>query len=161
VIDATIHRYEYRRRLPHYQRDDCLLFITFRTRRPLVLTEAARKLVMQHCFFDHGRRIDLHAVVVMPDHVHLLLTARRDGQGWTFALPEILKAIKGTSARSINKLLGRNGPVWQDEFFDHVLRGNESLRETVEYIRQNPVRKGLGESAEEYPWLWVNPNLIG
>ena len=91
----------------------------------------------------------------MPDHVHLLFTALRDSEGWTFAIPEILKAIKGTSARSINKLSGRNGAVWQDESFDHVLRGNESFRETVDYIRQNPVRKGLVQKPEDYPWLWV------
>ncbi|MFZ0957252.1 MAG: transposase, partial [Candidatus Sulfotelmatobacter sp.] len=93
----------------------------------------------------------------MPNHVHLLFTALRDVDGWTFALPEILRAIKGTSARSINKLSGRKGPVWQDESFDHVLRGDESLRETVDYIRQNPVRGGLVQKPEDYPWLWVNP----
>ena len=91
----------------------------------------------------------------MPDHVHLLFTALRDADGWTFALPEILRAIKGASARSINQLSGRTGPVWQDESFDHVLRGNESLRETVEYIRQNPVRKSLVQRPEDYPWLWI------
>jgi REP element-mobilizing transposase RayT len=97
----------------------------------------------------------------MPDHVHILFTALRDNEGWTFALPEILRAIKGTSARSINKLWGRNGPVWQDESFDHVLRGAESLRETVEYIRQNPVRKGLVKKAEDYKWLWVETEMCG
>jgi REP element-mobilizing transposase RayT len=91
----------------------------------------------------------------MPDHVHLLFTALRDAEGWTFALPEILRAIKGSSARSINKLTARSGPVWQDESFDHVLRGDESLQETEEYIRQNPVKKGLVEKPEDYQWLWV------
>jgi REP element-mobilizing transposase RayT len=100
-------------------------------------------------------------VVIMPDHAHLLFTALRDAAGWTFALPEILRPIKGASARSINKLSGRRGPLWQDESFDHVLRGNESLRETVEYIRQNPVRRGLVEKPEDYPWLWLEPGLCG
>ncbi len=75
--------------------------------------------------------------------------------GWTFALPEIMRAIKGASARSINKLNGRSGPLWQDESFDHVLRGNESRLESIDYIRQNPVRKRLVEKPEDYPWLWV------
>ena len=96
----------------------------------------------------------------MPDHVHLLFTALRDAEGWTFALPEILKAIKGTSARSVNKLSGRHGSVWQDESFDHVLRGDESFDETVDYIRQNPVRRGLVQEPEEYEWVWVSPELI-
>lgn len=111
---------------------------------------------MQHCLYDHGRRIDLRALVVMPDHVHMLFTALRDAEGWTFAIPEIMKAIKGTSARSVNKLSDSRGSVWQDESFDHVMRGDESLAETVEYIRMNPVRKGLVSKPEDYPWLWVS-----
>ncbi|MGA2346305.1 MAG: transposase [Candidatus Sulfotelmatobacter sp.] len=151
---ATFRRYEYRRRLPHHQRDDRPLFVTFRT-LAFALSPAARTLALRHCLHDHGKTIDLHAAVIMPDHAHLLFTALRDGEGWTFALPEILRAIKGASARSINKLMRRTGPVWQDESFDHVLRGNESLLETIEYIRQNPVRKGLVEKPEDYQWLWV------
>jgi REP element-mobilizing transposase RayT len=154
---AAFRRYEYRRRLPHYQKDECPLFVTFRTFASFHLPPEARNLALQHCLYDHGRRINLHATVIMPDHVHLLFTALREAEGWTFALPEIMKAIKGTSARSINKLLQRAGPVWQDESFDHVLRGDESLRETIEYIRQNPVRKGRVKTPEEYQWLWINP----
>jgi hypothetical protein len=45
--------------------------------------------------------------------------------------------------------------VWQDESFDHVLRGDESLRETMDYVCQNPVRKGLVDKPEDYKWLWV------
>ncbi len=152
---AAFRRYEYRRRLPHYQRDDRPLFVTFRTQKTLELSPEARTLALQHCLHDHGKTIQIHAAVIMPDHVHLLFTALRDGDGWAFALPEILRAIKGASSRSINKLSGRAGPVWQDESFDHVLRGDESLRETIDYIRQNPVRKGLVEKPEDYSWLWT------
>jgi REP element-mobilizing transposase RayT len=157
MLSAVFRRYEYRRRLPHYQRDDRPLFVTFRTLKCLELAPQARTLALQHCLHDHGRTIQLHAVVIMPDHAHLLFTALRDSEGWTFALPEILRAIKGSSARSIDKFTGRLGPVWQDESFDHVLRGDESLRETIEYIRQNPVRKGLVISPEDYQWLWIDP----
>jgi len=155
---ATFRRYEYRRRLPHYQRDNCPLFVTFRAQKAIELSPEARTLALQHCLHDHGKTIQIHAAVIMPDHVHLLFTALHDGDGWTFALPEILRAIKGASARSINKLSGRTGPVWQDESFDHVLRGDESLRETIDYIRQNPVRSGLVEKPEDYRWLWTEPS---
>src|SRR5215471_11734394 len=147
--NAVFHRYEYRRRLPHYQKDDRPLFVTFRTFKMRILSPEARTLALQHCLHDHGRTIQLHAAVIMPDEVHLLFTALRVRDGWIFALPEILKAIKGTSARSINKLAARTGPVWQDESFDHVLRGNESFTDTVEYIRQNPVRRGLVSNPED------------
>jgi putative transposase len=156
---ATFRRYEYRRRLPHYQRDDRPLFVTFCALRSIELSPEARSLTLKHCLHDNGRTIRLHAAVVMPNRVHLLLTALRDAEGWTFALPDILKATKGTSARSINNATRSSGPVWQDESFDHVMRGDESLRETVEYIRQNPVRKGLVRKAEDYLWLWVSPEI--
>jgi REP element-mobilizing transposase RayT len=156
VPTANFHRYEYRRRLPHYQKDDRPLFVTFRTLNAFNLSPEARTLTLRHCLKDQGKTIRLHAAVIMPDHVHLLFTALRGANGWTFALPEILRAIKGTSARSINQLSARTGRVWQDESFDHVLRGDESLRETMEYIRQNPVRKGLVKKPEDYKWLWVD-----
>jgi hypothetical protein len=59
----------------------------------------------------------------------------------------------------INKLLHRDGPVWEEESFDHVLRSDESLKEKCEYLRQNPVRRRLVKRPEDYRWLWVNPEL--
>ena len=50
--------------------------------------------------------------------------------------------------------------MWQDESFDHVLRGDESFDETVDYIRQNPVRRRLVERPEDYEWLWIDPEVI-
>ena len=90
----------------------------------------------------------------MPDHVHLLLTPLLKADRSPYSLPEIMHAIKGTSARRINLLLTRTGPVWQEEFFDHVLRSNESLAEKSHYICQNPVRAGLVRNESEYSWLW-------
>lgn len=78
----------------------------------------------------------LHAVVIMPDHVHLLLTPMRNAEGWPFPLKDILKLIKGPAARSVNLLTGAHGALWQDESFDHVLRSNESFAEKLEYIRR-------------------------
>src|ERR1700733_2559124 len=97
----------------------------------------------------------LHVVVIMPEHVHLLLTPLRKADGWPFPLKDILRLIKGPSAHSVNKLSGTHGVLWQDESFDHVLRSNESFDEKLEYIRQNPVRRALAANPEEYPWLWV------
>jgi REP element-mobilizing transposase RayT len=153
------HRYEYRRRLPHLQKAGRALFITFRKLSKDPFSGAARDLVLGHCLHDDGKRFVLHAAVVMPEHVHLLLTPLADAQGWPIELCNIMKLIKGTSARSVNKLCGTKGPVWQDESFDHVLHSHESLSQKTEYIRQNPVRRGLVQRPEEYPWLWVEAAL--
>jgi REP element-mobilizing transposase RayT len=149
--------YEYRRHLPHYQKSDRTLFVTFCKANQVPFSPAARDLILEHCLHDHGKRYDLRAAVVMPDHVHLLLTPLRDERGWPYGLPQILKLLKGTSARSINKLLGCRGTVWQDESFDHVLRSQESLENRLEYLRQNPVLRGLVTNPEDYRWLWLKP----
>jgi len=157
MIALRSNPYEYRRRLPHFQKTSWPLFVTFCkfVREPL--PPAARDLVLRHCLRERGHTLLLHAAVVMPEHVHLLLTPLRDADGWPVPLSKILKRIKGASARSVNRRLRTEGPVWQEESFDHVLRSDESLEEKLEYIRQNPVRRGLVKVPAEYPWLWVEP----
>jgi REP element-mobilizing transposase RayT len=147
-------KYEYRRRLPHYQKDDHPLFVTFTTDHRWQLPPIARDIVLDCCLKQNGIRFDLHAAVVMPDHVHLIYSPLRGEDDWSYTLPEIMKSIKGRSAHQINVALRRTGPVWQEEFFDHVLRSNDSLVDRVEYVCQNPVRAGLVRTEAEYSWAW-------
>jgi putative transposase len=173
--NQTLEKYRYRRRLPHLQKADAALFVTFCTGAKMVIPERARDLVLANCLREAGTlamagecarptpaaRIRLHAVVVMPDHVHVLLTPLRNAQGWAFPLVDVLQCPKSATAHRINRLLGISGPVWEEESFDHVLRSDESLKEKCEYIRQNPVKAGLVDRAEDYKWLWVNPDAGG
>jgi REP element-mobilizing transposase RayT len=155
MISLKANPYEYRRRLPHYQKHGRALFVTFRKLTLEPFSQAARELVLGCCLKGNGRTMNLHAVVVMPEHVHLLLTPLRNDQGWPFPLKYILRLIKGPSAHGVNQLAGTAGRVWLDESFDHLLRSNESFEEKREYIRQNPVRRGLVTIPDDYPWLWV------
>ncbi|MGB8011039.1 MAG: transposase [Terriglobales bacterium] len=159
MADASVlsRKYEYWRRMPHYQKPCRPIFVTFCRLIRDPFADAARDLILAHCLHDHGKRFDLHAAVVMPDHVHLLLTPLPDAQGWPHALPAIVKPIKGASAHGVNKLLGTSGPVWQEESFEHTVRNDGSFQEKLDYIRQNPVRKGLAVKPEGYPWLWLPP----
>jgi REP element-mobilizing transposase RayT len=150
-----VRKYEYRRRMPHYQKPDRPVFVSFRKLIRGSFVSKARDVILEHCIHDHKKLFELHVAVVMPDHVHLLLTPLPDNQGWPYPLPMILKRIKGVSARSVNKLMGTSGPVWQEESFDYLPRCDESFQEKLEYIRQNPVRKGLVARPEDYPWLWL------
>jgi len=91
----------------------------------------------------------------MPDHVHLVLTPlTEEGRREIFSLVRIMQSIKAASARAVNQELKRTGPVWQEESFDHVLRSSEGLDAKVEYVLQNPVRKGLVKDWRDYPWCW-------
>jgi REP element-mobilizing transposase RayT len=144
----------YRRNLPHIQQEDKSIFVTFTTFKRWELPETVRDLVINHCLHDHGKKLVVHGIVVMPDHVHMVISPLRDIRGDIFGLAEIMHGIKGASAHTINRLLNRKGRVWQDESFDHVLRSDEKIESKVTYLCENPVRKGLVGSVEDYPWLW-------
>jgi putative DNA methylase len=119
----------------------------------MVLSPAIRHIVIDTCLARDGRVYQLHAVVVMPEHVHMLFTPLPGTDGGIYSIPEIMHGVKGESAHRINKALNRSGSVWQAESFDHIPRTEE--QGTLEYIRQNPVRRGLARKPEDYPWLWV------
>jgi REP element-mobilizing transposase RayT len=106
-----LRKYNYRRRLPHIQKDCRPIFITFSTHHRWLLPAFARSIVLDCCLKGNGNKFDLHAAVVMPDHVHLILTPLRRADGWNYSLPEIMHAIKGAPARGVNLLLERHGPV--------------------------------------------------
>jgi REP element-mobilizing transposase RayT len=144
----------YRRNLPHIQQEDKSIFVTFTTLKRWELPETVKDLVINHCLHDHGKKLVVHGIVVMPDHVHMVISPLRDIRGDIFGLAEIMHGIKGASAHTINRLLNRKGRVWQDESFDHVLRSDEKIESKVTYLCENPVRKGLVGSVEDYPWLW-------
>jgi putative transposase len=147
----------YRRNLPHLQRDYKPHFLTFCTYRRWTLPDWARTIVLNSCTHNNHIRFDLHALVVMPDHVHIILTPLIDQQTEIFSLAKITQPIKAISAHEINGRLGRRGQIWQEESFDRVLRSSEKLDEKVAYVLNNPVRKGLANTPAEYPWLWL-PN---
>ncbi|QMV64557.1 transposase [Pseudomonas berkeleyensis] len=87
------------------------------------------------------------AWVVMPDHLHWLVQLERT------TLDELMRRIKGRSARRINQRLSRYGPLWQHGFHDRALRQEEDLRAVARYVIANPVRAGLVKRVADYP-LW-------
>ena len=81
-----------------------------------------------------GERYFLHGYVIMPNHVHVLVTPFGD-----HTLSKIVKGWKSVSTRDINARLERKGSVWQKESFDHIVRNAESLEKFKQYIDENPV----------------------
>ena len=155
----------YRRRLPHLQVDDKSHFVTFCSHKRWILPESVRRIVLDCCLHDNGIKFDLKVAVVMPDHVHMIFTPSANLEAMKiYSLAEIMDSIKGASAHNINNLLDRKGKVWQTESFDHVLRSSESLDAKIQYVIENPVRRGLAARWIDYPWLWrkalVNPYAL-
>jgi len=146
---------DFRRRLPHFEGNGSPIFVTFRTIDNFILSPEARSIVMSHILHDHGVRLRIVCAVVMPDHAHLLYVPLNDEAGNRFTKGEVIGAMKGASAHSINKLLQRQGAVWQTESFDHVVRNSEALDAKIDYVCHNPVKSGLCEREDDYPWLWT------
>jgi REP element-mobilizing transposase RayT len=94
--------------------------------------------------FD-GERYRLSAWVVMPNHVHLLLTPQ---DGWP--LSRIMKDMKSFTSREANKLLGRRGQFWMEDYFDRYVRDAKHFANAIAYIENNPVKAGLVKTASEW-----------
>lgn len=113
-----------------------------------------------------GRFYDLLAYCIMSNHVHLVidLATQLDTLGVddiaTTAnytqLHSVLKRIKGGSSLLMNRLLGRNGAFWQPESYDHYVRNNAELVRIINYVLQNPVRAGLVENWQDWPYTYVS-----
>ncbi|MGD1700158.1 REP-associated tyrosine transposase [Dapis sp. BLCC M229] len=149
------------RDLPHWEIDGAVYFITFKTWERLELTPAARQIVLDACLFFHGQRYDIFVLVVMPDHVHMLIhpLVKQESQEKYWSISSIMHSIKSYSAKQILKMMTHIGQVWQSERYDRIVRNDLELTNMWEYIRQNPVKAGLSDSPENYPFFWQDTEL--
>ena len=90
--------------------------------------------------------VTIIAWVVMPDHVHLLLQI--DGNR---TQNEIMKHLKGYSARTLNKTIELVGQLWQESYYDYGLRSEKEVKPLARYIVANPLRAKLVTSINDYP----------
>jgi len=110
---------------------------------------AVSKFVAESLHFFDGKRYALGDYVVMPNHVHLLVTPR-EGYG----LSQILHSWKSFSSKAINRHLNHAGTLWQDESYDHIVRSPAQLDHYRCYIADNPLKAKLRSG--EYV-LYVTP----
>jgi len=92
------------------------------------------------------REYRMLAWVVMPNHIHLVV----DVLG--VPLVKLINGWKGKSSREANKLLGRRGAFWQEDYYDTLIRDEVQLKRAIRYTEQNPVKAFLAKSAREWPW---------
>ncbi len=88
--------------------------------------------------------------VVMPDHVHFFCVS--DETEKSKSLSGFVGGFKQWTSKAILGRLALRAPLWQREFFDHLLRSGESYASKWEYVRNNPVRAGLARSADDWPY---------
>jgi putative transposase len=109
--------------------------------------EIAEILIETMMHYRDKRTYLLHEFVVMPDHLHLLLTPSA-----TTSLEKAIQLIKGGSSHAIHKQRGQKLEIWQEGFYDWTVRDVHDWETKVEYIRMNPVRARLTEQPGDWPY---------
>jgi REP element-mobilizing transposase RayT len=152
----------WKRHLPHFQLSaGYYYFITFTTYKRRLLQPSHKDCVLNSIRFWDGKKYELHAVVVLNDHAHMIINP-------VDTLAKIMHSIKSFTAHEINKATNRKGKLWQDENFDRVIRDEREFLEKINYIANNPIKANLTEEIEgqagrpSYQWLyikgWINDN---
>ena len=120
-------------------------FVTFNThhRRRLLANAQLNNELVAFAKSGEQRAIAVGRYVIMLDHIHIFVSGHQD-----FLLTQWVRLLK----RALSKVISQSRPHWQKGFFDHLIRHGESYSEKWEYVRQNPVRAGLVETPEDWPW---------
>ena len=138
-----------RKRLPHeipsWVKQGARHFITIncqhRIGRPLLLEDVAKALMKSAAYYEQLGHWHLWLLVIMPDHLHFIATFNLD-----HGIRNVVRAWKSHHAKQL-------GIEWQSGFFEHRLRNDAEFVEKLHYIRWNPVRKGLVQTPEAWPYV--------
>jgi putative transposase len=129
-------------------------FITTVTwqRTPLFRQQNVAELMMDVLEkYLEQKKYFLHEFVIMPDHLHLLLTPAAE-----LSVERALQLIKGGFSYRLGKQ--KRGLIWQESFTSHRIRDEHDFEHHAEYIRMNSVRAGLAERPEFYPYSSATRN---
>lgn len=125
-----------------------LLTTVTEQRRPVFADWRIGRLLVAELRAEHeAAQVESLAWVVMPDHVHWLVTLRAG------TLDALMRRVKSRSAIAVNAALGFGGQLWQKGYHDHAVRSEDDLRAMARYVVANPLRAGLTTSLADYP-LW-------
>jgi putative transposase len=130
-------------------------FVTFSTwqRRRLFVVENYVRLFLQTVYrYRREGRFQLHCFVVMPEHVHLMLTAAHD-----VTLEHAVQLIKGGYSHALGTMIGRNREIWQRGLPDHRIRDAQDFLHHQNYTHRNPVERGLVKNPSEFRYSSAFP----
>jgi REP-associated tyrosine transposase len=126
-----------RRRLPHWEYSDSIYFITWRLHKnQSSLIPEERSLVVEVLKHFEEKRYSLFSFVIMDDHVHVLA---RLGPAET--LPKVLHTWKSYTANRLQREFKRKGSIWQEEYFDTIVRNWQQFLSYLKYIVNNPKKR--------------------
>ncbi len=119
---------------------------------PLFQSQKIASLLIDVLYhYREQRKFLLHSFVIMPDHIHLLITP-----GTHVTLERAMQFIKGGFSFPVKKELGFGREVWQNSFYDRRVRDALEFDQFLQYIKENPLKRGLVPDAGEYPFSSAN-----
>jgi putative transposase len=128
---------------------DRIFFITVTLRRRLPPFTGEEYSVILSTLDESRRRLGfaLCGYVLMPDHWHALLSICAP-----LTISRVIRDVKSVSALRLNRSRGRQGALWQHQFWDRFVRHQREYSQRLNYMHSNPVRKGLVGKPEEWRW---------
>jgi len=129
-------------------------FSTWQRRRLFVVDNYVRLFLKTMYRYRREGRFQLHAFVVMPEHVHLLLTPASN-----VTIEHGVQVIKGGYSHALGSILGRRREIWQSGFTDHRIRDDQDFSNHQNYIHQNPVERGLVADPSQYRYCSAFPGF--
>ncbi len=116
-------------------------------RRPEIANMTVEALHYHEKNLDH---YDLHAYVIMANHVHILITPHVE-------VSKVMHSLKLFTGREASRVLGLAGPFWQHESYDRLVRDGTEFQRIIRYIERNPVHAGLVTMPEDFRWSSARP----
>ena len=143
---------KYRRKMPHWRLSGSVYFVTWRLAPSQAeLSPEERGVIMAALRYFDGRRYELYACVVMNDHVHALVKPLED-----YRLQKLVHSWKSFTAHELRSDSSKK--LWQEEYFDRIVRDEKEFLNKAQYILNNPLSRW--PEIEEYPWVWVKQDII-
>ena len=140
----------YTRRLPHFDIGHVYYHLVFRLKEGY-LNQKEVELVKRHIIAGDGVFYRLIAIQVMANHVHMIVQPNEGVK-----ILAIIRGTKGPTARKINMLRGTSGSLWSDKYYDRIIRNEDDLDKTLQYLERNPVGAGVVDDAWNYEgWEFV------
>ena len=122
-------------------------------RRPFVLDGLNQETIQLLAAMSENLRCSVFTYCLTPDHLHFLVSPKEHG----ISVLTFVDRFKGKTTNASWKH-GRQGRLWQPRYHDHIVRSGEDLKALAEYMLDNPVRAGLADAPEGWPWSGqINP----
>ena len=130
--------------------------------------DSVAEIVSNKMFEFDVLKYKLIVYCIMPNHVHLVFKPNENlkiaetniaGKTKDYIVADIMRLLKGSTARDSNLLLNRSGCFWHHESYDHVVRNEKELNNIIMYVFNNPVKAGLVENWKDWKWSYCMYNI--